>query len=227
MCLNCISEMNQAFAFKQKCERSEKTLRVYLEQATNTSDQSKATQTNQIFTIPLNKNYLHLEADEAGQSTQSHTSVVENSIDELDGNGLETEYHQQIADYPSAEHIENIQAEEQIESTLIDNDESRSTVAEVVEEFIAESTLKFFCNHCEATFCSSRSLNMHVNGRKCMQVSYECDVCHKKFVKKRYLIRHLQRMHRMMSETKCTNDSNVDGKRKYKCHLCSKGRDCY
>lgn len=241
MCLSCLSEMNHAFAFKQKCERSEKTLRVYLEQAKATNDeiQIKVTQIKRIVTTSPNESDAKWEAEENQiQSAECQSSVLGDQTDDgtlHHGNVCECtncqttlqndceQNEQQAMDYPHAEQIEYIQAEEQIESTLMKYEANGNGTEEAVKDFIAENTLKFICSHCKASFSSRRSLKLHENGRKCMQLSYECDICHKIFIKKRYLIRHLQRMHRMTSESEPATVLKVDSKRKYKCHLCPKG----
>lgn len=239
MCLTCISEMNLAFAFKQKCARSEKTLRAYLEQTCE--QQEKTAQSSNIITISLNVSDAKVETNNSDQPsdvieipiddmTVCHDDVCECSNCKSEAETtLLNEYvdnEEQSIDYQYSDNIEYIQAEEQIESTLVKLDVKKTAVENMVKDFIAENTMKFICSHCKASFTSRRSLNLHVNGRKCMQLSYECDICHKIFVKKRYLVRHLQRMHRM-SEADCADEAKMDNRKKYKCHSCPKGKNFY
>lgn len=187
MCLNCVSEMNQAFSFKQKCERSEETLLTLLKQ-----------------TKPIGA--IH---DGWLKSSRQKTEI-KNSI-----RIEKVEVYEVEAD-------ESDLTEGKIEVKLKHEPTQKSI--DIVNDFIAETTLKFNCSDCKATFSSKRSLSLHINSRKCMQLNYECDICHKVFIKKRYLIRHLQRMHHMMAdvnEPECGGSTSV--KRKYKCNLCPKG----
>lgn len=233
--------MNQAFAFKQKCERSEKTLRSYLKQ----KETQSTTMTRNNDTVPLiNENDVHQFEKQKTKSIEFLPKVFEKTIDNkineevndssdaideseinLPNNCMEVENIQQTIEYTTDEqHMEYIQAEEHIETTTRDYNVEKSTANDVVKDFIAENLLKFICDYCKATFSSRRSLTLHVNCRKCQQLSYECDICKKIFIKKRYLIRHLQRMHRMMNDTEFVNESNDEtNSRKYKCHSCPKG----
>lgn len=227
--------MNHVFAFVQKCERSEKSLRLLLEQAKNVDGQTNPT-SNATTTLDSN-----VEADiesnsgqcspniegyqSEGPSTPSEPNT--NDIDEfvtkseVDGYSCINKI-----EYSTIEYVQT--SEHLTASTPVKCKTNRDATSKAINDFIAENTLKFICNHCKASFSSRRSLNLHENSRKCLQQSYECDICHKVFIKKRYLIRHLQRMHRMLNEDakkdECTSSSS---KRKYKCHLCPKGRIFY
>lgn len=219
MCLNCISEMNQAFTFKQKCERSEKTLRSILEHTESMKENVK----NQHSIESLSK------------LPEAHLGEVPNleiyqciKCSEVFKMKSDIEHHscdiQQQIEIITAEYIDSIQSDDQTE-TLLSNNESNET-KKIVEDFIAENTLKYNCTYCKATFSSRRSLKLHANSRKCMEKSYECDICRKVFIKKRYLIRHLQRVHQMPSELRSnegTDEAKMLIKRKYKCDLCPKG----
>ncbi|XP_031626180.1 zinc finger protein 84-like [Contarinia nasturtii] len=213
MCLDCISEMNQAYAFVQKCERSEKTLRSLLEQTTciqtnpdtdKTRDASVLCSSNSVKSYNLNHNNSY-QCSNCYVGSKTNTEFEHHSCDK------------QI-ELAEIEQIEYVQTVECISS------QPKITEA-LVKDFIAERTMKFNCGDCNAIFSSKRSLSLHINSHKCTQQAYECDICQKVFIKKRYLVRHLQRMHQMMNKVcKVTFD---DGnrpihKRNYKCHLCSK-----
>lgn len=242
--------MNQAFAFKQKCERSEKTLRSYLQQNNIKHEETpiqiqaqvQTPTIRKISTIPKNETeknpskpiecppqVLECQTDEVithhGDISEFSDSV---EVTETASHSefMEVENVQHYIDYiQSEEHVESTSKEETIHMEVHQRNSDTSTTEEVVKDFIAENTLKFICSYCKSSFSSRRSLTLHVNCRKCMQSSYECDICNKIFVKKRYLIRHLQRMHRMMSDAneECIDESKVDNNRKYKCDLCPKG----
>lgn len=236
MCLNCISEMNQAFAFKQKCERSERTLRLYLHQINY--------ETRQIAVQKPNVDPLQYHVDtgdgvvfESECSTiQQNECQIQDSIIQPDiyhctncssefNTMLEIERH---ICKPADENLVYNSVEDQTESSPQPLSEKTMT-ENVVMDFIAENTLNFICSRCKASFSSRRSLSLHFNSRKCLQHSYECDICSKIFIKKRYLIRHLQRMHKMSNElhTKknTKNTQSKSNKRNFKCHLCPKGED--
>lgn len=247
MCLSCVSEMNQAFAFKQKCERSEKTLRSYLQQNNIKEEKTQIEIQAQVQTATIQKistvskkevEKSPLERFECPpELSESHSdeliihhgdmSECADSVEVTDtkfpGEFMEVENVQHFIDYiQSEEHVESLN-DETIHMEVHQRNSDTSTTEEVVKDFIAENTLKFICNYCKSSFSCRRSLTLHMNCRKCMQSSYECDICNKIFVKKRYLIRHLQRMHRMMNDVECIDESKVDNNRKYKCDLCPKG----
>lgn len=177
MCLNCISELNQAFAFKQKCERSERRLRSFLEQTESIDE--------------------HIV--ECSSKMVEYKTAVEELSEEYKSNDL----------------IENHSKKDDLTTNQI-------KIKDAITDFVAENTLKFICSHCKANFSSGRSLKLHVNSKKCMQQTYECDICKKLFIKKRYLIRHLQRMHKMANEPD-NNKQKSNSRSRYGCNLCPKG----
>lgn len=196
MCLNCIREMTEAFAFKQKCERSEKTLLSLLEQVKTIDDNGHAV---------------------------GNSSKIECQLE-----SIASDYH--IKTMPDVENRSCIERRKTgltaVEQTKLPTHKSKKvSTEETVMDFIAEHTLKFICSHCKANFSSRRSLRLHVNSQKCMQQTYECEICKKVFIKKRYLIRHLQRMHKMAEEVSedADNKPNLSHRKKYNCNLCPKG----
>lgn len=234
MCLNCISEMNQAFAFVQKCERSEKTLRSLLDQPTPIIVE--------INELPPATNQYPNERVEKSVVCVSNTVDCQTKL--VDGHSyqcsdccvefktkLEFERHLcdkqlELTAIEPIEYIQTVESQSQAPHSICNS--KKTSMTEVVNDFIAETTMKFICSDCNATFSSRRSLSLHVNSRKCIQKAYECDICHKVFIRKRYLVRHLQRMHQMMNEidkVKCGDGSKPSQrKRSYKCHLCLKGK---
>lgn len=225
MCLNCVSEMNHAFAFVQKCERSERALRSLLSEPILALD-SQMQRPSSETPILTSKEETDTESNSGrcSPNTQEYQAEVVASTDHNtnDFDGCVTE--SKVEDYLYHNKIE-LAATEQIKSTPLKPKTIGSATADAIKDFIAENTLKFICSHCKASFSSRRSLSLHVNSRKCMQQSYECDICNKVFVKKRNLIRHLQRMHRMMNKDTPEEEPYPlpNNKRKYKCHLCPKG----
>lgn len=222
MCLNCISEMNQAFAFKQKCERSERTLRLYLEQV-----KSEAHKISPMHRDPIELEHSIENVDKKNEDEQRKSASLSTRKKECED--LEIESNECHVVYQATdETINHRRVDEQTESQLKLPPANETTTENAVTDFIAENTLNFICSHCKASFSSRRSLSLHFNSRKCLQRSYECDDCHKIFIKKRYLIRHLQRMHNMQNErstakSTAKSKSKSKDKRKFKCHLCPKG----
>lgn len=186
--------MNRAFAFKQKCERSEKTLLTLLDENTSKIE----CQSENIASVQHFKTKLDVE---------NHSCKEKRKIG-----------------FTAVDHIDNTECNTKKTKPLIHKSKNIAT-EEAVMDFIAENTLKFVCIHCKANFSSRRSLNLHVNSRKCMQQTYECELCDKVFIKKRYLIRHLQRMHKIAEEKigGADNKPNLGHRRKYNCNLCPKG----
>lgn len=234
--------MNQAFAFKQKCERSERTLRTYLEQVKITEDE---TPKNPCF-FDENKVQVEIEVEVDKIETESMSfpqQMVECQINDYDtyqksnsfgettsilqnenDNAYQYNKRQEI-EVSTVTPVKYVKIKDQPTKSLVIKSKSKNNAAqEAVEDFIAENTLKFVCNNCKASFSSRRSLKLHMNSRKCMQQSYECDTCHKIFIKKRYLIRHFHRMKKESNASDRTVDGEIDSKRKYKCDLCPKGR---
>lgn len=236
MCLNCISEMNQAFAFKQKCERSERTLRLYLHQINYETRQVAVQKPN------VNPLQYHVETGD-GEVFESECSTIQQNEYQIQDSTLQPDiYHCTSCSsefntmLEIERHICKPADENLVSNSVADQTESspqtlseKTTTENVVMDFIAENTLNFICSRCNASFSSRRSLSLHFNSRKCLQHSYECDICSKIFIKKRYLIRHLQRMHKMSNElhTKknTKNTQSESNKRNFKCHLCPKGEN--
>lgn len=232
MCLSCISEMNQAFAFKQKCERSERTLRLYLEQVEHDAQKKSSSPKESIYSHSTENN-----VEETAESQSPSLRENEFQMDDLAiqsdiyhcsncsmefKNGLEIESH---VCKSTVKNSNCSNSKDQSESPMQSTPE-KSAAENIVMDFIAENTLKFICSLCKASFSSQRAHSLHFNSQRCLQKSYECDICHKVFIKKRYLIKHLQRMHKMTNEAHTvenTEDSKSKSKRKYKCHSCLKG----
>lgn len=240
MCLNCISEMNHAFAFKQKCQRSERTLQTYLEQLKVTANEThKNPFIFDEYKIPVD---IEMEVDKIHTESLSYlrkmvecqtndpdTSQKSDSLGEItlkvENNKNGGCSQQQEIEVSTEIPIKYIQITENPKFLVIKSESKHNAAQEAVQDFIAENTLNFVCNNCKASFSSRRSLKLHMNSRKCMQQSYECDSCHKIFIKKRYLIRHFHRMKRETNPSDCRAvDTKIDNRRKYKCHLCAKGR---
>lgn len=244
MCLNCISEMNQAFAFKQKCERSEETLRQYLQQMHIIPLQSIEQMVGAAESISIEE-VEELEEDEVTYDNDDDEAMESEIVcphKSEDSEATELEIHSEI--YHCANDAKELQTNSEISRhpcsstieyitcvTIEDQTslQSKKTPAEhLVKDFIAENTLNFICSRCKASFSGKRSLNLHFNSGKCLEQSFECCVCHKIFIKKRYLLRHLQRMHEIQNKTvESADESKQKNVRKYKCDLCPKGKsDC-
>lgn len=160
MCLNCISEMNQAFAFKQKCERSEKTLCTYLAQMNLSANISLTKSTNsskQIKTISFPSDVL----EPSGSFTESINypiQVIENqSVNEV------IVHSENCGCTNCTEDVRVLQYENEILTEMptieVNNDEKTKpskckAAKEIVKDFIAESTFKFECSDCKASFSS-------------------------------------------------------------------------
>lgn len=337
ICLNCISEVNQAYSFKQKCERSEQTLKTYLrqfnEQQTETKDETmaKIEQSEEHEIVFENSKEIvesdgHLEQESSEQIIIDKQDADEgvsrtlyqclnccslfNSNSELE-NHLINDHHliycKVCKVYYGSEEDEihkqshgiqevKILSEEQnqplfccdkcmlyflekkvflrhckIHHNLPNNEENINELNEIqfqhvevneeinqkddylvvqthaeakpmpVIENIEETVVyesdtsalesndrKVYCSICNAEFATQKSLHIHFNSKKCMQASFECDICGRVFAKKRYLLKHMVTLH-------CGNeaDKQKDGKdvlecerlekKKYKCTICPKG----
>lgn len=211
--------MKLVFAFMQKCKRSEKALRaLLLEKETESIDRDQIHRLTSVATVLTSKEETGSEEYYSGQCSMNFGSSQADATPlRCDEPGTTPKTSEEYLCDNKIEFAAIETVEEQKEPVSM----SRS---KAIGDFIAENTLNFVCNLCKASFSSRRSLNLHVNSRKCIQQTFECDICQKVFIKKRYLIRHLQRMHQMLNEQahkeSCTSEDN---KRKYKCHLCPKG----
>lgn len=197
--------MNQAFAFKQKCERSERTLLSLLKQVKSIDESEPADDCSSKIECPS-------ESIASDQHCITKLDVENHSCNE-----------RRKIDVTIVQHIDYTECN--AKPTKPSTHKSKNIATEVaVRDFIAENTLKFICTHCKANFSSRRSLKLHVNSQKCTQRTYECEICNKVFIKKRYLIRHLQRMHKMAEEEVGGDDKpNSSYRKKYNCNFCPKG----
>lgn len=229
--------MNQAYSFKQKCERSEATLRSLLVQI-----QSNVAECQQ---EKIDKNTSQCEASESSAAQTQNNKVQSifaqeqiyteiSDVDHVIYQCINCSHEFQTND-EFEQHLCSTQEATQItvEQTVASNCQLDEKKPKIILSFNSVTSdgmnKKFICSHCKASFSGQRSLNLHVNSKKCLQQSYECDICHKVFVKKNYLIKHLRRMHHMNESSnsqmneKMVQSSSKD-KRKHKCHLCSKGK---
>lgn len=233
--------MNQAFAFKQKCTRSETTLLSYLKQleqnpTVDDIDAHKESQpissmswcgdemeSHEIEFTETEKSPLHViqEEEVVVDSVQSEHIVYQcvNCSNEFETNAA-VEQHM-----CTAHKIESLQTEQIPMKSAIKTDSVGDHRVEH-DELLDGKVQKFICNHCNGTFTSQRSLTLHVNSKRCLEKSYDCDICQKVFAQKRYLVKHLERMHKKDEETS-QNDvpGEDDSRKKYKCDVCSKSKN--
>lgn len=224
MCLTCVSEMNQAYAFKQKCERSETTLLSYIKQMEHVSVPENTTKAepgtwsgDEIEDNDMNeRSPLHDEAmaPESIMSEQIIYQCVNCSVEFESNEEIEQHNcHVRPSNAIVFQHTEAVLAVSFKKADTKDDDDELNGKME-----------KFTCNLCNGTFTSQRSLTLHTNSQKCLQRSFECDICQKVFSLKRYLVKHLHRMHQKTDEVKTESEGDeTDARRKYKCDVCSKG----
>lgn len=66
LCISCISELNRAYSFKQKCERSESTLKMYFQQIKPADEQTKVANAEQ--PMPQNELIEHRIENASGKN---------------------------------------------------------------------------------------------------------------------------------------------------------------
>lgn len=102
----------------------------------------------------------------------------------------------------------------------ITDEEKNCNSANDVDE-VVKSVPKFVCENCNASFTMQHLLNVHRDSKKCVDQTFECDICKHVFTTKRNIRRHIHRMHRVEKVRKNAKSANQE--KKYKCTHCPKG----
>lgn len=200
--MTCLGEMNHAFAFQQKCQRSEATL-LRLVNTKKAIDQK--TQSIQI---------------EVAETSVEHTQIIFQCVDctkEFDSNE-EIEKHLLSC---VVEGEEEAKDDLDVDQTMNEEDQTLSQL--LVEEEKFEKTDQsgtFRCSHCSATFAKRLSLVFHRNSKRCLNGSVQCENCQRFFATPEKLKCHIQQQHDASGALQKTE--NVNENRKYKCETCEK-----
>lgn len=205
VCLTCISEINRAVSFKQKCERSEHTLQMHIHQHKFVKNELHIE--GEIDGIPGSTDYelqmpdakfnFHVPIQQIDDITGNHDAdcrddhkegVIKYTLDMINDNSLEN-------DNVTVEAV----AYESVNDIGKDNfndDSSPDCFAENVEITPIISSKKiilspFKCEKCNGTFATKKSLGIHVRYNKCVEKSYECHICKRVFISRRTLTLHM------------------------------------
>lgn len=232
--------MNQAYSFKQKCERSEMALRAFRRKVLDSNDSTPTTSRPATNIVSIET------ASGRSKFAKQISYLIQDRI--IDGDNKPT--HQCVncwATFDTSAEIERhlmddicvSNSAEKSPSDDIDgdydiDDTHDSPGADELSElnltnltnqnFIAvanQSESKFVCDNCKRPFTSQHSLRAHHKWRKCFEQTFECDICGGTYSTKRNIRRHIHRQHRVQKVRK--NAKNTSHEKKYKCDECPKG----
>lgn len=295
VCITCISELNRAYSFKQKCERSEYTLRMYLqvpmeEEQTKRKDTVESIEPQVTVTVPESPKEQKIQIMVLSRpsllTSQSATSFVyqcsscaatflsldtlkqhiitvhnavqcdqSNRCDETEVDPMSTQPNADATIVNQRKFACEICSLEFVKKDIFDdhcskihmqepfemlNDDAADSFEEITYEHYEETEelneteemptqlkteinpadealppnkdTKFYCSRCNASFAKQLSLNIHFNSKKCMQESYECDICNRVFARKKYLLMHMK-LHSNRSSTRVVvidNDKKIN-----------------
>lgn len=228
--------MNQAYSFKQKCERSELALRAFQRKMMYTENVTP-TSSRPVTNVPSEPN-----ACDGGPTKEWSYSIQDQSVEDKPT-------YQCIScsmTFDSSEEIqthltEDLCAIECEEKPLPDDSDADDDINDLQDENVSlvadeEATVhlindigkatpnkpKFVCENCNASFAMQHSLNMHRDSKKCVEQTFECDICKRVYSTKRNIRRHIYRMHRVEKKRKLPKNANQE--KKYKCTQCPKGK---
>lgn len=228
--------MNQAYSFKQKCERSELALRAFQRKMMCSKD---VIPTN---SRPVTNVTSKPKACDGGPIKQLSYSIQDQGTDVKPmyqcincwvtfDSSKETQTHlsedlcaiecgeKPLPDETDADDdIDNLQGENV--SLMADGERSIHSQNDVINATATDP--KFVCENCKASFAMQHSLNVHRNSKKCVEQTFECDICKRIYSTKRNIRRHIHRMHRVEKKRKLPKDANRE--KKYKCTQCPKGK---
>lgn len=247
ICLTCIGEMNQAYSFKQKCERSELALRAFQRKMMHTKDVNSTNNRSVTTVVSLNrpadieskpvpfdgkpsfKQFSYSVQDQITDSSGKPIYQCANCWMTFDSN-KEIETHLLgdlcVAEYSEKSLPDDVDVDYDTEN-LQDNNECQTTEKKEKPNVMCNvneamgSKPKFICENCNASFAMQHSLNVHRNSKKCLEQTFECDICKHVFSTKRNIRRHIHRMH--LYEKIRKNAKDPAHEKKYKCSQCSKG----
>lgn len=238
--------MNQAYSFKQKCERSELALRAFQRKIRRAEDAIPTTSRPvanivsiesiaDIKSRPANddripaKQFSYLIQDQFADGSGKPTyqcmncwitfdTVVDIETHVLDDFCTGTEAEKPLANDLNDDYDVD-QSQDNNDSPMTDEEKVCSSANDVEE--VTKSVPKLVCDNCNASFAMQHLLNVHRDSKKCVDQTLECDICKHVFTTKRNIRRHIHRMHRVERVRKNAKTANQE--KKYKCTHCTKG----
>lgn len=239
----CISEMNQAYSFKQKCERSELALRAFHRRMQRTETEAPTTSRPVMNVVSIEstahiklkpaKQLSYLIQDQITDGSSKPNYQCMNCWMTFDTSAeIETHLLEDICaiECPEKSPIDDIDADYDIDDSG-DVHDSPVAIEENISQLksdVDEETNKpawpprYICENCKKSFLSQHALNTHTDSKKCYEQTFECDICKHTYATKRNIRRHIHRQHRVEKIRKnAKGTANQD--KKYKCAQCPKG----
>lgn len=224
--MTCVGEINQAFSFKQKCERSEAMLRSLLPEMISLKVKQKEENASEILGDVTNE--FQITLDELAEETH-----LNEELEERDGTiqFIVEQHCEEVGMELTSEEIcsteenttDNVVYTQLIQIYYLNclNFTKRNALFQIndVSKEISNKT-QYYCDHCNAPFVHSKSLKLHLNSKKCFDENVQCEICSKVFVRKCYLLKHMNTEHNSKTEKKV--ETQHDEKKKYKCDICDK-----
>lgn len=246
ICLICISEMNQAYSFKQKCERSELALRAFQRKVLLTEHAVPSTSRS-----VTNIMCIDGIADAASKTltcdvkpAKQLSYLIQEQITDSSGKAIyqcmncwmtfdassEVEMHlledlcaaglnKALPDDMDADYdFDNLQDDN--DSAAADEVTSLKLAPKDVDKAPACES-RIVCEICGVSFATQHALNEHRKWKNCKYQSFECDICKNVYSTRRNIMRHIHRMHRVPRIRKAAKETSAE--KKYKCAQCPKG----
>lgn len=247
ICLTCIGEMNQAYSFKQKCERSELALRAFQRKVMYTENAVPST----------SRSVTNIVCIDAIADTQSKpitcdakppkqlSYLIQEQITDSSGKPIyqcmncwmtfdastEIEMHlleDLCAAGPNKALPDDMDADYDLDNPPDDDDSpfgaNEATSFKLSPKDVVKATAcdsGIICENCDVSFGTQHALNEHQKWKNCIFQSFECDICKNVYSTRRNISRHIHRMHRMPRVRK--NAKNTSEEKKFKCTQCPKG----
>lgn len=198
VCSECCTEINRAVSFKQKCERSEHTLQIYIQQHKFVKNEmhDEIDGINYELQMPDAKYNFIESTEEIGDLRDVLITGSLGAEDRDDKEGVIKYNLDVISDNSFENDGVTIQAVS-YESTGFNEDSSQDGSVKKVEInpplIITKKVIlsPFKCDKCNGTFATKKSLGIHVRYNKCVEKSYECHICKRVFISRRTLTLHM------------------------------------
>lgn len=204
LCITCINEFQRMFLFKQKCEKSDSTLRAYLKKnsTTKTSTASPQAFSKEQDTSSLIENVdpLQGELEQEDPGPGGHTLQCSVCL-----TGFDTDAQLKI--HLLDDHATIQCKEEIIDETCTGVDDGCGTFENVIIMNQNELTVKDEVEEDEQNdnleLSSARDSSTHFTSNTHTDPTFQCDICKKMFGKKTLLKQHIKRCHITSKRYEC------------------------